>query len=393
MVYILRTLVQWRKFIVISALLTAGGMAALSFVLPKWYTAASSVFPPETKSMMPSYMDVVQNLQLPILGPAASGATPSTVYIDILLSRRVGSQIIEEFNMKEVFGTDLMTEALSELRSHTDITIVDNGLLTIAYEDRDPERAAAITNRYVELLDDFNRELNSTKASRTRVFIEGQIERHLADLRDAEETLKDFQKKHQALELDEQLKSSIDIISQLTADAIKLEIELEILRQYSSQESEEYVQAKRTYEEINRQLAKFQSRDERDEGGTVNKFFPAFDEVPDVMLQLARHIRRIQVGEKVFEMLTQEYEKARIEEARDTPTVNVLDVAVVPELRSRPKRKLLVLLGGIVGLGWSSLLSLIVTAWREDRQKNDVIKDVVEPINHDFRKLLRKKTH
>ncbi|MCZ6767425.1 MAG: Wzz/FepE/Etk N-terminal domain-containing protein [bacterium] len=393
MVYVLRTLVQWRKFILVSALLTAGGMAAISFVLPKWYTAVSSVFPPEPKSTMTSYMDVVQSLQLPILGPVASGPTPSTVYIDILLSRRVGSKIIEEFNLQEVFGIELMTETLVELRSHTDITIVDNGLLTIAYEDQDPERAAVITNRYVALLDEFNRELNSTKASRTRIFIEGQIERHLVDLREAEEDLKEFQKEHQALELDEQLKSSIEIISKLTADAITLEIELEIMRDYSSQKSEEYITTKRKYDEISRQLVKFQSRDARDEENTsVHAFFPAFDEAPDVMLEMARHIRRIRVGENIFEMLTQEYEKARIEEARDTPTVNVLDIAIVPELRSRPKRKILVLLGGIVGLGWSSILALIVAAWREDRQKNKVIRDVVEPINHDFRKLLRKKT-
>ena len=393
MVNILHTLVQWRKFILVSALLTAGAMAGISFVLPKWYTAVSSIFPPEPKSSMTSYMDVVQNLQLPILGPAASGATPSTVYIDILLSRRVGSKIIEEFDLLEVFEIGMMTEALAELRSHTDITIVDNGLLTIAYEDRDPERAAMITNRYVELLDEFNRELNSTKASRTRVFIKGQMERHLADLREAEEGLREFQKEHQALELGEQLRSSIEIISKLTADAITLEIELEILRQYSSQDSEEYIATKRKYEEINRQLAKFQSRDARDEENTsIHSFFPAFDEAPDVMLQMARHIRQIRVGETIFEMLTQEYEKARIEEARDTPTVNVLDIAVVPELRSRPKRKILILLGGIVGLGWSSLLALVVAAWREDREKNKVIRDVVEPINHDFRKLLRKKT-
>ncbi|MCH8856466.1 MAG: hypothetical protein IIA03_09550, partial [Proteobacteria bacterium] len=181
------------------------------------------------------------------------------------------------------------------------------------------------------------------------------------DLREAEEDLKEFQKKHRALELEEQLKSSIEIIAKLTADAITLEIELEILREYSSQESEEYITTKRKYDEISRQLAKFQSRDARDEENTsVHSFFPAFDEAPDVMLHMARHLRRIRVGENVFEMLTQEYEKARIEEARDTPTVNVLDVAVVPELRSRPKRKILVLLGGIVGLGWSSLLALIV---------------------------------
>jgi uncharacterized protein involved in exopolysaccharide biosynthesis len=110
-----------------------------------------------------------------------------------------------------------------------------------------------------------------------------------------------------------------------------------------------------------------------------------------VALQYLRLRREVEIQNTVFTMLTNEYEKARIEEARDTPVVQVLDPAVPPNLRSRPKRKLLVLVGVLLGLGWSSLVALFATAWREDRGHAVLVRELVRPLAGDFGRLRRRK--
>ena len=390
MIFILRTLVRSRRLIILAGLGTAIVMAGIGFVLPKWYTAVSTVFPPDTRSATPTYADIVQSLQLPLLGPTASGARPNTIYIDILLSRTVGQQILEDFDLMKVYGAGLISDGIDKLHKHTTFDLLENGLLKIAFEDEDPERAAAVTNRFVELLDEFNRDLNVARASKTKEFIAGQMEIHASDLVGAEETLKTFREQNQALELNEQVRSAIDVVSNLMAKAITIEMDLKILNQYTSRTSQEYLRKKREYDEVKNQLRKFKVVESRAENDDMRSFFPSFDEVPKVSLELARLTRAVTIEETVYEMLIKEYEMARIEEARDTPTVQVLDAAAVPETRSRPRRKMLVIIGAVIGVGWSSLLAIFLAFWRRENETNGMIRDLIAPIRSDVRKLLRK---
>jgi hypothetical protein len=125
----------------------------------------------------------------------------------------------------------------------------------------------------------------------------------------------------------------------------------------------------------------------RAETDFVRSYFPTFDSIPELALEMARLMRRVKTGTVVYRMLVEQYEKARIEEARDTPVVQVLDHAAVPELRSRPKRKILVIFGGVVGLGWSTLLVVFLGVWREDGTRSDKVKELFSPIAADFKKI------
>jgi uncharacterized protein involved in exopolysaccharide biosynthesis len=391
MLFVLRTIIQWRKFILSLGLIFAIVAAVIAFVIPQWFTATASLFPPDTGSAMPRYADLLQqSLQLPIVGPSAMGARPNTIYIDILLSRKVGKQLIDEFDLKKVYGTPTTADALGALRGHTAFTLLENGLLKISFEHRDPKQAAAIVNRYVELLDEFNQQYNISRAGKTKEFVAEQLEVHERDLREAEEALKEFQMEHEALDLDQQIKLAIDIVASLSAEAVALEVELEILRQYTSTGSEEYVRKKKEYDEIVRQLKMFKSDAARDEVDLVRSYFPTFDTLPETALELARHMRLVKTEELIYAMLVKEYETARLEEARDTPTVQVLDWGEVPELRSRPQRKMIVLLGGVAGLAWGFLMALFVTAWREDRTHGGRIAEILSPFKSDFKRLFRR---
>jgi len=393
MLFFLQTLIAWRKFILIGALVSGVAMIGLSFVLPSWYTAKTSIFPPEPTVAMPMYTELVQQLSAPLLGPVASGAAPETIYIEMLKSRTVGEKVIAEFNLQEVYGTSLMEDLLVILHSHLGFTLLENGLLFVTFEDRDPERAAAIANRMVQLVDETTRALKVSRAGRTRGFVEGQLAERQLLLAEAETDLKEFQQKFDAVDLDEQLRSAMDIITSLSARAIALETEMRIMAHYTSTTSEEYRRKQYEYNEVVSQLGKLKSNggagnSDRD---LVRSFIPALGDVPDVALQYIRLKRAVEVQTTVYTMLVSEYEKARIEEARDTPVVQVLDPATKPNVRSRPKRKLLALAGLLVGTTASSLVALFVTAWRENRGNAVVLRKLLAPVAGDMAWVRRRR--
>jgi tyrosine-protein kinase Etk/Wzc len=393
MLFLFRSLVAWRRFIVAATLLTTVIAVVISLFLPKWFTASTVIFPPEQKGGLSSYSALLQNLQMPLLGGMGmrGGKLSETVHIDMMKSRHIGEQLIDEFDLKGVFGAVLIEDALRALRAHSRFTLLENGVVSISFEDQDRERAAAVANRYVELLDDFYRELNVTRAAKTVEFIKGQLEERKRVLAEAEWSLKQFQERNQALELEEQLRAAMTIVTDLTVEAIALETELQILQYYTSPTSDEYLQKKREYDAVLSQLEKLKLNDGQDEDDLLRAYIPTLAEIPELALEMLRLRRKVEIETVVYTMLLKEYEKSRIEEARDTPTIQVMDRASVPNLRSRPRRKSFVMMGAVAGLAWSSLFALFVAAWRENREKSKQFTQVFDPIRSDLSRVFRRK--
>ncbi len=392
MLFFFQTLIAWRRFIIVGALASAIVLGAVSFVLPSWYTARTSIFPPEPTMALPMYAEVMQQLSAPLLGPIATGAAPETIYIEMVKSRSVGEKVINEFDLKNLYRCDHIEECLDELHSHMGFTLLENGILIVTFEDRDPERSAAIANRMIELIDETTRGLKVTRAGRTRAFVETQVTEREKLLAEAETDLKEFQEKFDTVDLDEQLRSAMDIVTSLSARAIALETEMRIMSHYTSKSSEEYLRKQNEYNEVVRQIGKLKSNGEgAADLDMVRSYIPALADVPDVALKYIRLKRAVEVQTTVYTMLVSEYEKARIEEARDTPVVQVLDPAAPPSIRSRPKRKLFVLVGFLAGMAWSSCVAMFSTAWRENRGKSADVRRLLEPVTEDLSRVRRRR--
>jgi uncharacterized protein involved in exopolysaccharide biosynthesis len=392
MLFFFRTLVQWRKFILLSGLAGAVLLAVISFILPSWYTVSTTIFPPEQTSLMP-YAALMQQLSAPILGQIG-GVAPGTIYIEMLKSRTVCEQIIHEFDLMKRYKAKRIEDAIDQLHSHLGFTLQDNGLLFMTLEDKDPQRAADMANRMVELLDQTSRKLKETSAARTADFVHRQLVEREKMLASAEDSLKTFQQQHNTIDMDAQLQSAMDIVTTLSSRAIALETEMQNMTHYTSSNSEEYQRKQTEYNEVVAQLKKLKadtkgSNSNRD---AVHSYIPTLQDIPDQALQYLRLKREVEIQNTVFEMLTSEYEKARIEEARDTPVVQVLDKAEKPNLRSRPKRKIFTLIGAALGLGWGSMVALVRTAWGQNMGHTSVMRQLGEPLAGDFARLRRRKT-
>lgn len=389
MLFFFRTLIQWRKFILLSGLVTAVLAGAFSFMLPSWYRASTTIFPPEQTSLMP-YAALMQQFSAPVLGAAGlGGVAPGTIYIEMLKSRTVCEQIIQEFDLMKRYKANRIEEAIDGLHSHLGFTLQDNGLLFMTVEDRDPQRAADMANRMVELLDQTSRKLKETSAARTAEFVHRQLVEREQLLAQAEDSLRNFQQTYNAPDLDEQLKASMDILTTLSSRAIALETEMEIMKHYTSTSSEEYQRKLTEYNEVVAQLRKLKA-DKKGDGDYAHSYIPTLHDLPDVALKYLRLKREVEIQNTVFTMLTGEYEKARIEEARDTPVVQVLDRAEKPNLRSRPLRKMYAVVGLLLGLGWSTVLVMFRTAWRENLGHTVLVRGLAEPVAQDFSRLRRR---
>jgi tyrosine-protein kinase Etk/Wzc len=348
----LTVLVSYRRFIFLNFIVVCVIVAVISFFLPQWYRANTTILPPQTESLN---LGIASSL----LG-AASGlgssyslplmATPSDVYAAILKSRTVTKSVVEKENLMTAYRLKSEDAAIKELSSRVAVNVTAEGLIILSYEDRNRNRAAEVANCFVQELDRVNRETSSSKAKNARIFIEERLAKTQKDLSSAEENLQKFQENNKTLVLDEQMKSAIQKAADLKAEMVSSEIELNVLSKTMSPSHPQIQSLRSRINEINRQLDLLEWGDQKEKPEDKTVLDVSFNQVPSLSLQLARLIREVKIQETVFELLTQQYEQYKIEENKDTPTVQVLDKAVPPEKRARPKRGFLVAISGILSL-------------------------------------------
>jgi uncharacterized protein involved in exopolysaccharide biosynthesis len=258
--------------------------------------------------------------------------------------------VIRKEHLMEAYHTESMEDALGELFSRVRVTVTPEGLISVSYEDRDRVRAADVANRFMEQSDRISRETSTSQAKSARVFIEQRLAQTQEVLTRAEENLREFQEKNKTILLDDQMRASIEKAAELKAQMVSSQIELNVLSRTMSPSHPRIRSLGSRIEEIRKQLEILElGKDEEGAEGKMVLDVP-FSEVPSLSLKLARLIREVKIQEGVFELLTRQHEQYKIQETKDTPTIQVLDRAVPPERRARPKRALLVGLSGILSL-------------------------------------------
>ncbi len=296
-----------------------------SFLLPKWYAGKTVLLPPTEEEGGVGFSQLLPRGLGGIKIPGAP--TLADVFVSVLKSRSVGDRIVERFDLVRRYHKKDAEKALRELKLHTRLQVGDEGTIAIAVEDHDPKVAAAMANAYVEELDRFNRLTRTSSARRTREFIEERLAVVRRDLAAAEDRLRDYQQRKNVALLSPEARGEAEIGAKIMAQKLALEVKLGVLRQSLVESSEEVRRMKEELLAVERQL------------GTL----------PTSGVETMRLWRDLKVQEHLFELLTAQLEEARIRETRDTPTVQVLDPAVPPLHKSRPKRTLVVLAGVLLG--------------------------------------------
>jgi len=350
----LRLLWQNRRFL---ARVAGAGLVlsvVLALLIPCRYQSVARLMPPDSQSssslaMAASALSGQASGLAGLAGDLLGLKSTSDLFVGVLTSRTVADKLIQKFNLQKVYGERRMEDARKALASHTD-TSVDrkSQIITIAVTDKNPHRAEAMAQAYVEELNRLVAEVSTSAARRERIFLEGRLQAVNQDLETAEKEFSQFASKNTAIDIKEQGKAMVDAAATLQGQFIAARSELEGLRQIYTNNNVRVRAAEARIAELESQLEKIGGKDESSslESATLtDPLYPSIRKLPLLGVTYADLYRRTKVQEAVFETLTQEYELAKVQEAKEIPTVKVLDPPNLPDKKSFPPSTLIVLTG------------------------------------------------
>jgi len=259
----------------------------------------------------------------------------SDLLVGVLSSRTVEDKLIQKFDLRKVYGARRMEDARKALAASTDVSVDRKSqIITITVTDDSPQRATAMAQAYVEELNRTLAEVSASSARRERIFLEGRLQAVNRDLEAAEKDFSQFASKNTAIDIKEQGKAMVEAAATLQGELIAARSELEGLRQLYADGNVRVRSAQARAAELEDQLRKVGGKEEStslEQAAPGDSLYPSIRKLPLLGVTYADLYRKTKVQEAVFETLTQEYELAKVQEAKEIPSVKVLDSPNVPE--------------------------------------------------------------
>ena len=332
------------------------GAAALLSVIyallqPNIYTGKTVVMPPQQASSSASALLGQLGGLAGMAGGAIGVKNPSDLYVGMLKSRTVADALIERFKLVDLFKAKTMEPVRGALAGNTVITAGKDGFITIEYSDKDPKLAAALANAYVNELDRLTQTLAVTEAAKRRLFYEKQLKGVREGLDLAESAMKEMQEKTGVIQLEGQSKAILGAEAELRAQIAAKEVELSAMRSFATEQNPDFRRVEQILSSLHSQLTKLEHDNHANNVEMTSK-----GKIPELAVEYGHKMRDLKYYEKLFEFMTQQVLVAKIDEAKDAAIIQVVDKALVPDVKSKPKRSMIVLLATIlaffVGIIW-----------------------------------------
>jgi uncharacterized protein involved in exopolysaccharide biosynthesis len=352
--------------------------AAFSVLLPTHYQATVKVAPGDSSRQSMAALSALAgstgSFGLGMDAAALLGMkTPGAFYVEILKSRRIQDRLIDRFDLRHhywKFVRSSQRDYYNTRKKLAEFTKVDedkkSGVISVSVKDYDPAISARIANAYIEELNRLAADLDTSEAHRERVFLEERLTQAKHDLNQASLDLSQFSSKNTITDPSSQGKAMVESAARIQGELVAAETELRGLEQIYSDNNVRVRTLTARIVELREQLKKLSGTDSpkqaSDAGFTEN---PSFRKLPGLNYQYMNLYRQAKVQETVYEFLTQQYEMARIQEARELPTVRVVDPAMPPERKSGPYRSLIVISAVICAFCMACFWVLGKNAWEE----------------------------
>jgi capsule polysaccharide export protein KpsE/RkpR len=352
-------LLKRRKIIIINFIIFAFVSVVISLIMPKTYKAASIIMPSGTTGG-----GLLSGMSLNLPGGAFSslfgGASEETnSLLAIIKSRTIAENTIKKFNLIERYNTANMEDALKAFTNYLYTSYEEEGTIEVEFEvstgffhfDQEEEEArklcAEITNFLVSELDRLNTMLQTKQAKSYRIFIEKRYEENKKEIEKIENEIKEFSEKSGMISLPDQLSAAITAAAEFESQIAIKEVEFEVLKKILNKDNPQIKKIGTELQELHNKL------NEMKLGGSEKDLlpiFPAFAKAPALGIKYIRLQRENEVQNLIYQFLTQQYEQAKLQEAKDTPSIQIIDEAVPPIRKSKPVRSLIVIISSLVGI-------------------------------------------
>jgi uncharacterized protein involved in exopolysaccharide biosynthesis len=340
---------------------------AYTFVMPQTYSASGVLFPPE-KSQGINMSTLLQGNGAGFDLKALSQNSSSEVFARILNSRSMGDSLVRRLDLLHRFEMDSSERqiAIDLVISNLNVTTDKQGMIEVEYEAKtgffsgDSAQkeaatfAAAIVNNAIDVLDKLNQQKMVTRARRSREFLGVQKERKRHELDSIQHALQEFQQKNKAVALDKQLDAAISSMVEIESQIQKLELEIGRAEVDLNPDS-------RIVQGMRQELATLKENRKQLEDGQAGSeaLGIAFRDVPELSRQYANLKLALELNTQLYSYMEAQYSQEQVEEARELPTVTVLDSGTPPLRRSAPRRTLIGILS-LVLLFCGSVLGVLV---------------------------------
>jgi capsule polysaccharide export protein KpsE/RkpR len=346
----------------------------IAFSLPKEYESGARLMPPEQGGNGAAMLAALvgkssANGLAGVAGSLIGAKNNSALFVALLHSGTISGHLIDKFDLQRVYHKRYRDNTAKQLARLTKITEdPKNGVISIVVTDEDRERARNLAQAYLDELNGLVARVNTSSAHREREFIEQRLNTVQAELQRAQLELSDFSSKNTTIDLKEQTRATVDAGAKLEGQLIAGESELSSLRQIYGDQNVR-VRAAEARDAILRhelQRANEQSnKGPEDENLDATHPYPGLRELPRLGIRWANLYRTVRIHETVFDLLSEQYEMARIDEAKSIPTVGIIDFPNIPERKSGPHRLLIVLISTMFSIGMTAIYLLARRCWLE----------------------------
>lgn len=336
----------------------------LAFLIPNQYTSTTQLMPPDSQSsnssmaMMAATLAKAAGGLSSVAGDLLTLKSSGAMFVGILRSQTVQDRLVQQFDLKKVYGKKLSMDARQKLDENTFISEDrKSGIITINVTDHSKALAAALAGAYVEQLNSLVAELSTSAAHRERIFLSDRLGVVKQELDQASNQLAQFSSKNNTLDIRDEGRAMLDAAAGLAGQMIAAQSQLEGLRQIYTDSNPRVRSLNAHVMELRRQLQKLGGTKEKTStsgdlsvDATSDMPYPSIQKLPLLGVKYADFYRQVKIQETVYELLTQQYEMAKVQEVKETPSVKVLDPAKIPERKSFPPRLMIMLSGTCVAL-------------------------------------------
>ena len=327
----------------------------IAFLIPRKYDSNVRIMPPDSHGDIGMILAALAGTSgfksepaaglASLAGSALGTKSTGALFMELLRSRTVQDHMVDRFNLQKVYWQRYKQDARRTLDDRTDIKEDrKSGVILVTVRDSNQRRAHDMAQAYVEELDRLVAQVSTSSARRERIFIEQRSVAVKQDLEDAEHQFSEFASQNTTLDIKEQTKAMVESGAVLQGQLIVAQSELQGLEQIYTSNNVRVRSLRARVDELRRQLQNLGGTDASLTSDTTNAddLYPSIRKLPLLGVRWADLYRRMKIQETVYELLNQQYELARIEEAKEIPTVNVIDPANIPEKKSFPPRLLII---------------------------------------------------
>lgn len=340
---VLVPLAEHFKLLVFGPLLVGALALGITYLIPPTFTATTVFLPPQQQQSAAASALASLGALSSLAGAAGAIKSPADQYVSLLRSTTVTDRLIDEFGLMKIYDVEYRFQARKLLAGHVDIALgKKDGLITVEVDDKSPQRAADIANRYVDELRRITATLAVTEAQQRRVFFERQLQDSRDKLVQAQQVLQSSGFNPGALKAEP--KAAAEAYARLKAEATATEVRLQTLRGNLADNTPEVRQQQATLAALRDQLARAERA--TDTAGS-----------PDYIGKY----RDFKYQETLFELYARQFELARVDESREGALIQVVDAATPPEKKTKPKL-------AFIAAGATLVVGLLLVLWVVLRQ-------------------------